>query len=138
MAGAVAVGVAVVGGVGVRVWVGVVVEVVVVVAVVVAVAVGVGVGVGVGVAGWVGVGVVMTRRNLTKRSNTVLVRNRSWKLFGAVVPKSLTEIRHAAQEAASIVYETGGLTDTVWKDAQPLPGPWYVQLCCIESFGVLK
>ena len=41
-------------------------------------------------------------------------------------------------EAASIVYETGGLTDTVWKDAQPLPGPWYVQLCCIESFGVLK
>ena len=42
----------------------------------------------------------MTRRNLTQRSNTVLVRNRSWKLFGAATPKSLTEIRRAAQAAA--------------------------------------
>ena len=39
---------------------------------------------------------------------------------------------------ASIVYETGGLNTKSWKDAQSLPGPWYVQLYCIESFGVLK
>ena len=93
---------AVVVGVAVRVAVGVGVGVGVGVVGVVGVRVGVvvAVGVGVGVAGWVGIGVVMTRRNVTKRSNTVLVRNRSWKLFGQAVPKSLTEIRHAAQEAA--------------------------------------
>ena len=39
---------------------------------------------------------------------------------------------------ASIVYETGVLNDKEWKDAQSLPGDWYVQLNCIESFGVLK
>jgi hypothetical protein len=39
---------------------------------------------------------------------------------------------------AAIVYETGELTDKKWKDAQALPGPWYVQINCIESFGVLK
>ena len=41
-------------------------------------------------------------------------------------------------EDAAIVYETGELTDTKWKDAQKLPNAWYVQTCCIESFGVLK
>jgi hypothetical protein len=41
-------------------------------------------------------------------------------------------------EEAAIVYETGELTDKIWKDAQPLPNAWYVHLCCIESFGVLK
>ena len=41
-------------------------------------------------------------------------------------------------QEASIVYETGTLMDKQWKDAQALPGAWYVQLCCIESFGVLK
>ena len=41
-------------------------------------------------------------------------------------------------EDASIVYETGELKTKDWKDAQGLPGPWYVQLCCIESFGLLK
>ena len=39
---------------------------------------------------------------------------------------------------ASVVYETGAFDDKKWKDAQPLPGDWYVQLSCIESFGVLK
>ena len=39
---------------------------------------------------------------------------------------------------AAIVYETGAFTDKVWKDAQKVPGDWYVQLGCIESFGVLK
>lgn len=39
---------------------------------------------------------------------------------------------------AAIVYETGELCSKTWKDAQPLPGPWYVQTDCIESFGVLK
>ena len=42
----------------------------------------------------------MTRKNITKRSNAVLVRNRSWKLFGAVKPTSIEAIRQAAQEAA--------------------------------------
>ena len=39
---------------------------------------------------------------------------------------------------AAIVYETGPLNDKKWKDAQSLPGPWYVQRGAIESFGVLK
>lgn len=39
---------------------------------------------------------------------------------------------------AAIVYETGVLTDTKWKDAQPLPHDWYVCRSAIESFGVLK
>lgn len=39
---------------------------------------------------------------------------------------------------AAIVYETGPLTDKAWKDAQKLPGEWYVQKGAIESFGVLK
>lgn len=39
---------------------------------------------------------------------------------------------------ASIVYETGELTTGAWKDAQRLPGDWYVQLSAVESFGVLK
>lgn len=39
---------------------------------------------------------------------------------------------------ASIVYETGELTSKTWKDAQKLPGDWYVQTNAIESFGVLK
>ena len=37
-----------------------------------------------------------------------------------------------------IVYETGPLTDKVWKDAQSLPEVWYIQTPAIESFGVLK
>jgi hypothetical protein len=41
-------------------------------------------------------------------------------------------------EEASIVYETGELNTKTWKDAQALPGPWYVQIGSIESFGVLK
>ena len=39
---------------------------------------------------------------------------------------------------AKIVYETGELTTKTWKDAQSLPGDWYVQRQSIESFGVLK
>jgi len=41
-------------------------------------------------------------------------------------------------EQAAIVYETGELTSKTWKDAQALPGPWYVQRGAIESFGILK
>lgn len=40
--------------------------------------------------------------------------------------------------SAAIVYETGPLGDNEWKDAQPLPGEWYIQLGWVESFGVLK
>ena len=39
---------------------------------------------------------------------------------------------------AAIVYETGPLTDGKWKDAQALPGDWYVTTSMIESFGLLK
>ena len=39
---------------------------------------------------------------------------------------------------AAIVYETGKLTDSDWKDAQSLPNDWYVQIASIESFGLLK
>ena len=39
---------------------------------------------------------------------------------------------------AKIVYETGPLTSGSWKDAQALPGSWYVTRQSIESFGALK
>ena len=39
---------------------------------------------------------------------------------------------------AAIVYETGPFSDKKWKDSQPLPSSWYVQIGCIESFGLLK
>lgn len=39
---------------------------------------------------------------------------------------------------AAIVYETGPLGDKQWKDAQPLPGPWYVRTSFVESYGKLK
>ena len=38
-------------------------------------------------------------------------------------------------EDAKIVYETGDLSAKTWKDAQALPGVWYVQTCAIESYG---
>lgn len=41
-------------------------------------------------------------------------------------------------DEAKIVYETGELNTKTWKDAQSLPGEWYVQTSCIESFGKLK
>jgi hypothetical protein len=39
---------------------------------------------------------------------------------------------------AAIVYETGVLTNSAWKDAQKLPSSWYIQTSAIESFGILK
>lgn len=36
---------------------------------------------------------------------------------------------------AAVVYETGELCATAWKDAQNLPGPWYVRTASIESYG---
>jgi len=41
-------------------------------------------------------------------------------------------------EDAKIVYETGSFSEKDWKDAQSLPGEWYVQTSAIESFGLLK
>ena len=39
-------------------------------------------------------------------------------------------------EDASIVYETGPLTDKKWKDAQKLlPKYWYIRTAAIESYG---
>jgi len=39
----------------------------------------------------------------------------------------------------AIVYETGAFTDKKYKDEQSLNVPeFYIQLNCIESFGVLK
>ena len=39
---------------------------------------------------------------------------------------------------ASVVYETGALDSDEWKDAQPLPNDWFIQLTAVESFGTLK
>ena len=39
---------------------------------------------------------------------------------------------------AGIVYETGELNNSSWKDMQVLPNPWYVMRQSIESFGKLK
>jgi hypothetical protein len=39
---------------------------------------------------------------------------------------------------ACVVYETGPLNDKIWRDAQKLPGQWYVQIGAVESFGLLK
>ena len=39
---------------------------------------------------------------------------------------------------AKIVYETGPFDAKDWKDAQSLPGDWYVRTASIESFGLLK
>lgn len=41
-------------------------------------------------------------------------------------------------EDTYVVYETGSFSDKTWKDAQKLPGNWYVQISAIESFGILK
>lgn len=41
-------------------------------------------------------------------------------------------------EKAKVVFETGAYDEKSWKDAQPLPGDWYVQLSAVESFGILK
>jgi len=37
-----------------------------------------------------------------------------------------------------IIYETGAWDKKDWTDAQSLPGPLYVQVSAIESFGILK
>lgn len=41
-------------------------------------------------------------------------------------------------EEAAIVYETGELSSSSWKDAQKLPNDWYIKLSSVESFGELK
>jgi hypothetical protein len=45
---------------------------------------------------------------------------------------------HLLLEEAAIVYETGAFSDTKWKDAQPLPHAWRVQISAVESWGVIK
>ncbi len=41
-------------------------------------------------------------------------------------------------ENPSIVYETGAYTEKKWKNAQKLPNNFYVQIACIEGFGIVK
>ena len=41
-------------------------------------------------------------------------------------------------EDPSIVYETGDFSNKKWADAQKLPNQLYVQMNCIESFGIVK
>jgi hypothetical protein len=45
---------------------------------------------------------------------------------------------HLELADAHIVYETGALDSDKWKDAQPLPHDWRVQIAAIESWGKLK
>jgi hypothetical protein len=46
--------------------------------------------------------------------------------------------RDVLLEDAAVVYETGPLCDKGFKDAQPLPGPWYVRTAKIESYGAMS
>jgi hypothetical protein len=39
---------------------------------------------------------------------------------------------------ASVVYETGPLTECGFKDAQKLPASWHVAIGKIESFGAMS
>ena len=39
-------------------------------------------------------------------------------------------------ENAQVVYETGGLCDKAFKDAQALPSQWYIKTSSIESYGI--
>jgi len=41
-------------------------------------------------------------------------------------------------EDPSIVYETGSFDTKGWEDSQKLPNQLYVQVNCIESFGIVK
>lgn len=45
---------------------------------------------------------------------------------------------HLLLEEAAIVYETGPFNEPKWKDAQPLPQAWRVQIGAVESWGILK
>ena len=38
----------------------------------------------------------------------------------------------------SIVYDTGPFDNKKWDNAQALPNQVYVQINCIESFGIMK
>ena len=45
---------------------------------------------------------------------------------------------HVKLDDPKLVYETGPLMDSEWKDAQSLPSPWRVMLANIESWGPAK
>ncbi len=45
---------------------------------------------------------------------------------------------HIELQDAAVVYETGSYDTAEWKDAQPLPHKWHIQLTAIESWGILK
>ncbi len=41
--------------------------------------------------------------------------------------------------APKVIYETGSFSDSEWKDAQSLcTESFYIQIGCIEAYGVLK
>ena len=52
----------------------------------------------------------------------------------------LTDVNETCVELheARLVYETGEWTEKDYKDAQPLPSPWFVATASIESFGKSK
>lgn len=41
-------------------------------------------------------------------------------------------------DPAYIVYDTGVFSTKTWATAEKYPGPWYIQLSSVESFGILK
>ena len=55
--------------------------------------------------------------------------SRAWRAAGCPTRQEWIDI---------IVFETGELTSSIWKDAQKLPNEWYVSISAVESFGILK
>ena len=98
-------------------------------------------------------GGVMTNRNYERETMKRIIESDEVSGFDALLGESITLFclnyiytgklvgvndTHLELSGASIVYETGGLCDSEWKDAQPLPHNWCVQLSAIESWGLLK
>ncbi len=45
---------------------------------------------------------------------------------------------HVVLSDAKVVYETGGLCEKEWEDAQSLPHDWMVQISAVEAWGIMK
>ena len=52
--------------------------------------------------------------------------------WGKLVGVNNTDVK---LENAKVVYETGSLLDANWKLSESLPGPHYIRVSAIESYG---